>query len=152
MNCKITDTKKWCNGCKDWKLHKEFNPCSDPRRSGFSVYCKDCTNKRNRTNYSSKERSPEYRATRKRWKQANALRIRVEQYGLTPEKYKEMWDAQGGKCYLPSCNNPASCIDHDHVTGQVRGLLCRTCNLALGHFRDSLQLLKEAVAYLEKFL
>ena len=43
------------------------------------------------------------------------------------------------------------CIDHCHKTGKIRGLLCDTCNRALGLFKDDIQMLKNSVAYLEKY-
>ena len=43
------------------------------------------------------------------------------------------------------------CVDHCHTTGNVRGLLCDTCNTALGKFRDNIDLLNEAIKYLKKY-
>lgn len=42
------------------------------------------------------------------------------------------------------------CIDHCHLTGEFRGLICRNCNLGLGYFRDRKELLFKAIGYLEK--
>ena len=58
-----------------------------------------------------------------------------------------LW-VQDNKCAICSVPDPDS-VDHDHVTGKIRGFLCRHCNLGLGHFRDSEESLKSAVAYLE---
>ena len=42
-------------------------------------------------------------------------------------------------------------VDHNHVTGQIRGLLCTNCNLGIGNFKDKTELLKNAIKYLEKY-
>jgi len=55
--------------------------------------------------------------------------------------YGKMFIAQGGKC--AACGNNIAgnkakmmCVDHDHVTGKIRGLLCRSCNIAAGSLKD----------------
>ena len=56
-----------------------------------------------------------------------------------------------GKQECRICENKNDlCIDHNHKTGEVRGLLCRTCNTGIGMLRNSPDLLRSAVAYLEK--
>jgi hypothetical protein len=52
---------------------------------------------------------------------------------------------QGGTCAL--CPEEPTCIDHDHDTGIVRGILCRQCNGALGKLGDSVESLMRAVEY-----
>jgi len=72
-------------------------------------------------------------------------------YGITPEYYEEMLNKQKGLCLI--CNSIMSekniCIDHDHQTGKIRELLCRSCNVALGHFREDEEILKSAINYLK---
>lgn len=72
----------------------------------------------------------------------------LSKYGLTPEDYRELLAAQNGKCAICQQEAKHYAVDHDHVTGQVRGLLCDTCNVGLGHFRDDVGRLMSAAAYL----
>lgn len=61
-------------------------------------------------------------------------------YGLTDAQYREMLENQGGLCAictLPMHPSYGTCVDHDHETGQVRGLLCRSCNVKLGVYENS---------------
>jgi hypothetical protein len=62
---------------------------------------------------------------------------------------------QRDRCAICSRTQPYSdgrswCIDHDHVTGQVRGLLCSDCNRAIGLLRDDPKTLRSAVQYVER--
>jgi len=72
-------------------------------------------------------------------------------YGIDLATYEAMAKAQGYKCAIcPTPHTEASplLVDHCHVTGKVRGLLCRGCNLGLGNFKDVTGYLLAAVAYL----
>ena len=74
-------------------------------------------------------------------------------YGIGLDDYYMLLGLQGGGCAIcgsvdPKFNRRFFCIDHDHGTGKVRGLLCHTCNLGIGHLHDSLQLVNAAGAYL----
>lgn len=84
-------------------------------------------------------------------------------HGLSVEQYLAMYDACGGLCAIcrRSClpkglgaannnKNSVICVDHDHVTGAVRGLLCHPCNLVLGLASDSSSVLRAAADYLER--
>ena len=76
----------------------------------------------------------------------------LKRYGLTLEDYNRMFEAQSGRCAICSVSVEGArlCVDHDHGTGKVRGLLCSLCNRALGQFRDSTELLRKAIAYLKE--
>lgn len=86
-------------------------------------------------------------------------RYRVARYGLTPEAFAALLAGQGGGCAICMTGTPARGwhVDHDHACcptvarscGRcVRGILCSRCNKALGAFKDSVELLGRAVAYL----
>jgi hypothetical protein len=73
-------------------------------------------------------------------------------YGLTEEDYALMLAGQGGGCSI--CGVPPNgkhlVVDHDHITGKVRALLCAPCNATLGNMKDSPSLLRAAADYIER--
>lgn len=84
--------------------------------------------------------------------------VTLRRYGLTPQAFADMLKAQGGGCAIChltldfATKTTVPHIDHDHATGEVRGILCLKCNTGLGAFGDKPSLLSEAVLYLEKRL
>jgi nitrate/TMAO reductase-like tetraheme cytochrome c subunit len=79
-----------------------------------------------------------------------------KKYGITLKERKAMLKKQNNKCKICSVkfneNNfkSKSCVDHCHTTHKIRGLLCRSCNVGLGHFKDNTNLLTTAITYLEE--
>ncbi len=78
----------------------------------------------------------------------------MKQFGLTPDDYDEILNKQNGRCAVCKSDRFDSkrktlAVDHDHVTGKVRGLFCRRCNQAIGAFEDNPDLLRKAATYLE---
>jgi len=72
-------------------------------------------------------------------------------YGLPAGEFDRLLAAQGGLCAIchQICSTGARlCVDHDHATGRIRGLLCRRCNRALGAMKDSADLFRSAAEYL----
>lgn len=80
----------------------------------------------------------------------------MKQYGITLEEYKKMYDNQNGNCaicgehYELRGENKLKTlhVDHDHETGDVRGLLCHNCNSGIGYFKEDLNLIKRIEHYL----
>jgi len=86
-------------------------------------------------------------------------------YGLTEADVETFFKAQDGKCGICQIAKPKvgktgstgnagrihnMVVDHNHLTGQVRGLLCTGCNSGVGHFQDSIDILNKAIAYLQR--
>lgn len=73
-------------------------------------------------------------------------------FGITVEDYNKMFTQQKGCCAICTVHQDALdkrlCVDHDHSTGVVRGLLCFHCNTGLGHFRDDPVFLERAADYM----
>ena len=73
-------------------------------------------------------------------------------YKITLEQYEAMYRDQSGVCKICGALNIAGrrlAVDHDHKTGRIRGLLCSRCNMAIGLFKDDLDLLRRAFEYVE---
>ena len=93
--------------------------------------------------------TPEYQARQIERKFNN----RMKRYGITEEYYNQMLQEQNNSCYL--CTKPfddtysnKACIDHNHATGKVRHLLCRICNLMVGHCKDNIEIVSNSIEYL----
>lgn len=72
-------------------------------------------------------------------------------FGITQEQYEALPRSQGGGCAVCGrAPKPGKSlhVDHDHETGYVRGLLCFSCNAALGHFQDDLDRIEAALMYM----
>ncbi len=112
-------------------------------------YCKSCGNKKRREYNQSPSPGPAY--IRKR---------NLKTYGLTVEQYDAMLVAQGGVCAI--CKGAEThvssftkqirrlSVDHDHKTNKVRGLLCSSCNRAIGLLGDDVERLRAVLFYLEE--
>jgi len=90
------------------------------------------------------------------WRQRNpegAKSIYLKyKYGITLDQYNEMFLAQNGVCAIcgnsETYNKRSLAVDHDHITGVVRGLLCLDCNAGIGHLKDNPEYLQNAITYL----
>lgn len=89
-----------------------------------------------------------YRDKRREWNLQN-------KYGIGQEDYEKLLRLQGGCCAIckevPDSEGKAFPVDHCHVTGRVRGVLCHPCNRALGVFQDDLNHVRSAISYLLRF-
>lgn len=130
---------KKCKTCKSLKPLEQFNKTGYKQtRRGT---CAECHNAYSRTQYA-----------------LNPLPHRernlIRRYGITAIQYSSMLTAQGNKCAICKTSNiklkKALCIDHQHSTGKIRGLLCIACNHALGLFKDNITVLHRAAEYLQK--
>lgn len=106
--------------------------CNDCRLrpQKYSSVCEECGLERMRTRYMQ--------------------RYRFQKYGVDKEWFEKHFTGHCEICAAPITERTAH-IDHDHATNQVRGILCGLCNKGLGQFKDSLERMRAAVSYLEKF-
>lgn len=102
-----------------------------------------------------KDNSDRLKEKHKRWYADNKVlvrrRVKEKTYGIPWSEVELMLDNQDGCCAIcgDEFGDNVPQIDHCHVTGKVRGLLCRSCNTSLGGFKDDVNNLHAAIAYLE---
>jgi hypothetical protein len=159
---------KACSKCGETKDLGDFY--KHPTASdGRFASCKACVLKDRRARYERdgdvlRERVREYQAShpeqvatrRAAWQKsdkgrsASRRRYLMTTYGLTIEQYDAMFSEQGNRCAICRSDYPGKTwsVDHDHTTGEVRGILCWHCNVGLGHFRDDVPNLMAAADYL----
>lgn len=133
----------------------EVKPVSAYRSRGGSMThllksrCNTCLYKEHkRWAAENPDRIQEYRE-----KDSWTLAKRCARRGITPEQLVDRYERQEECCAI--CKKEIelidSAIDHNHATGEFRGILCKQCNRALGMFNDSPTVLCNAVEYLEAF-
>jgi len=151
---------KLCPRCKANPSPKATNP-------NGHTYCPPC-NKAYKSEYHQKHKS-EIQAKVKAWRKANpaarkAARRRYfrrpngklalmrsfykTRYGLTLERFEAMIVEQDGCCAICGRKPKRLHVDHDHASGQVRGLLCGPCNRGIGLMQESPDVLSNAIRYL----
>jgi len=119
-------TKKQCSLCRVTKPVSEFWKATSAR-DGFQSQCKACKNIGG--------------------KQSN-----IRRYGIELDQYDRLLAKQNGACAIcrgHNANGYSLSVDHDHVTGEVRGLLCSKCNRGLGLLGDNILGLETAIKYLK---
>ena len=122
-----------CSKCREWKAPSEFNR-NKQQLSGLSYACKPC------------------------------MRVEVRKYnlpakyGISASRFAEMLLVQGGRCAccgiqfnMEGKKADRPCVDHNHVTNEVRDLLCGRCNLAAGNVNDSSIRAEQLAVYLKKW-
>jgi hypothetical protein len=108
---------------------------------------------------SSEIRRDQYKNASQRWRarhpdrhEATKRKSAAISKGLDPEEVKEYFDNHNGLCDIcgcpPSRGNKNLCLEHDHETGEFRGLVCSECNTGMGMFKDNLDLLEKAIDFL----
>jgi len=141
-----TETKI-CTGCQQEKPLTEFFSRGGKLVHLYKSQCKLCMQaKRQAWAEQNRDHLNDWR--RNNWVVTNR---RLRRRGATQDMYNAMYEAQKGCCAL--CNEPEEkfswlCIDHDHETGKIRGLLCPNCNRGLGLLKDNANLLQKAAEYI----
>lgn len=144
----LVTTAEQDSACEHPRCGKVIRKGEDvfPARLRDSAYCSPkCRNKHTRLLIQTKRRQTK---AQQEYERNNKL---INKYGITSNDWDRLYDEQLGRCAI--CLIPLAetkpHVDHDHITGVVRGLLCKFCNPGLGYFQDSIDNLERAVSYLK---
>lgn len=106
------------------------------------------------------EHKGKYRNYSEKWRKENPEKWNIarltyhlkKKYKLTYEWYTQQREKQKHCCLIChyAFTQKTACVDHDHHTGIIRGLLCRQCNTLIGQANDNIDILKRAIKYLQK--
>lgn len=139
-------TKK-CGRCKEVLEVSAFHKCSR-ESSGLQSWCKVC-----RKAHKHPERLQYFRDFYYDNPDKYLDSTYKRRYGISLAEYNTLLADQKGVCYLCQgvCNTGRRlAVDHSHLSGNVRKLLCGNCNKGLGNFQDSVELLQKAIDYLKE--
>lgn len=151
-----------CKKCGETKTEDLF-PRRKDGRLGDRVRgdCSECLRiykkkyaEANKDDIAAKKKARYYRDKEKNKDKFRHFRYK-RKYGITVEEFTRIANQQDNLCKLcrsPSGGKKRLCVDHDHVTGRFRGLLCIQCNVALGKLGDSVEGLERAIMYLKGLL
>ena len=133
---------KYCSACGITLPEESFYSS----KGKLSCYCKICWKER------VSKKAP------KRTKEKRKDYYLKAKYNTSWEEFSNLFTKQHGKCCI--CNKDLSvfaetsdysnvaCVDHNHTTGKIRGLLCNHCNTAIGLLKEDPELFKQAISYL----
>ena len=143
-----------CTKCKEFKLAECFAK-DNKKINKLTSHCKNCRNKA-RKEYSIKnngydiEKSKEYRQNNVEKVKASNRNTKLKKaYGINQEQFLEMSKEQNNKCAC--CNKEKKLVvDHCHVSGKIRELLCGPCNTSLGLLNEDINILQNLIKYIRK--
>ncbi len=166
----IVPDGKICTQCGELKPRDQFFRQSRPSRPHLRSACKACTKEyadgrrlakpdhcKKQERESKRRRRPLYDEALRLYGREWQLR---KKYGMTVEDFTALLACQDGGCAI--CHRPViysgkqkglrdlACVDHDHDTKEIRGILCQACNTAIGLFGDDPARLRCAAEYLER--
>lgn len=154
----IIDNAMQCTKCKEIKPLAEYHR-SSTQKSGYTPACKICALA---TKAISRKVNPErtkeiFKAARKRFAERHPERVKhwekernFRKKGLTVAKYEALVREQQGRCFICEKTPLKLAADHNHKTGVFRALLCRGCNLAIGHIYEQPEIAERIALYLRE--
>jgi len=133
---------KPCTKCGEWRPFTDFNK-DKSTPDGMGYWCKQC----------KAEHAKEYRVKHPRKEYYKKFCLKYK-YNLTCDEWDKLYKKQEGCCAICGVHQSelgeALCVDHDHETSKIRGLLCKKCNLGIGNLKHDAENCLKAYQYLRQ--
>lgn len=129
---------KICKKCKKEFSFSEFYKDS-ANEDGHKIYCKTCAN-----DYYKEWRNSKLEEVRRK----DRINHYIRKYNLEKNVAEALVDNRTGICVICKTED-LLVVDHNHVTGKVRGFICSSCNSALGYSRENIEILQNLIEYLK---
>ncbi len=126
-----------CARCKIEQPFSEFNKDSK-KKHGIRYNCKEC----------ERARMIKYDASEAGVQRMRVGRWKLQGINITFDEYADRYARLGGKCEICGDFKESLCVDHNHKTGEIRGLLCKPCNIGLSALKENDSVLESAISYL----
>lgn len=146
------DGTKQCSKCKQCFPWDSFRRRKMDGKTYLHSSCKQC-NKIGWDKWIENNKEHYQEVKRKGQNLLHHEHKKYERRGITKDQYNIVFNIQEGKCAIckqPSKDGSSLAMDHNHKTNEFRGLLCKECNRALGLFGDNIDVLQNAVTYLQE--
>lgn len=149
---------KQCSKCEELKQLDQFYPRKNSK-DGKDGRCKKCCRKkvkeylRTENGKILKQKQLEKYKKTEKYKKSKRKEQFKRRYNISLDEYEKMFQEQNECCKI--CNRHQNtleislAVDHDHKTNKIRGLLCSSCNKALGFLKDDISILEKAIKYLK---
>lgn len=157
------ETLKACRRCGELKSIADDFHRRRKESEGRVAVCKACHSEKLQDYFADPVNRARRFAAQKQYHELSRPRTRarsLQKYGITPGEYDRMYDEQDGLCAIclsqrsrlgtGASRGDVLCVDHDHESGRVRGLLCQRCNRAIGLLGDDHDVLLSAIDYLQR--
>lgn len=131
---------KVCTNCKESKEVSEYHKRTSVK-NGLDSWCKSCKTVYRKDYFLRNQEKEVTRSRLKAWKNAN-IQLTMDEYLTACEKLQN-------HCEICGNNTQTLHVDHNHLTGKVRGFLCGSCNRALGLLKESPIVVEKALIYLK---
>jgi len=150
---------KTCSKCREYKNDMDFSK-NKSIKSGLTSQCKDCASKEGYRYRSQPEVKLRRIKQREKYNKLDSTILKYRErhlmktYGITINDYDKLLLLQDNKCAICGEKNKSNRhyhVDHCHKSGVIRGILCHSCNVGIGNFREDHNIFVKAVEYLGKY-